>query len=147
MIRLKYVGHLSTYQLINLSTYKYTKILGKVSFMTIKKVDLVLSEVFDPNVPEGLFSDEEYCVLVEYGTWLTALMNGTISPDSEKQRHFVSVCRGEAAPKSLSDQVWVRFLQRKQWEANNPEYNGKEDLVFSALGIVGKGWGIPGQFK
>lgn len=89
------------------------------------------------------FSDEEVFVLEKYGTWLSALANGDISPESEEQRRFVELvneyrkmefseatkCFQEAPPKHPAQRDWIKYLLRLRWERDNPEAMGKERKV------------------
>lgn len=102
---------------------------------------------FQPNIPDGLFSPDEMQILSSYGAWLAALMHGQIEPETEAQRHFVSVCRGTASPESEYELVWCKFMKRKLWEAENPDIAGAENKVLADLGITGSGWGVYGHFR
>jgi uncharacterized protein YifE (UPF0438 family) len=102
---------------------------------------------FEPHVPSELFGEDEIEMLRTYGSWLAALMGGRIEPESPDQEHFVKVCKGEVEPQTQFERVWVRYVKRKLWEAENPDYVGLENTVFADLGITGKGWGIYGHFR
>ena len=94
---------------------------------------------FEPDVPSELFDEEETEILRTYGYWLAALMRGRIEPETLAQEHFVEVCKGKVEPHTQIERVWVRYIKRKLWEAENPNYVGLENAVFADLGITGKG--------
>jgi len=65
-----------------------------------------------------LFTEEEIDLLKRYGNWMKALMDGEIEPDTERQKHFVKVCRGEIEPETPYERIWMRYLFRLKWEAD-----------------------------
>ncbi|MCD1630800.1 DUF413 domain-containing protein [Marinobacter shengliensis] len=103
---------------------------------------------FQPNVPDTLFSEDEIELLVTYGSWLAALMRGAISPETPAQERFVEVCNGNKNPESQFEKVWAKYIKRKIWESENPDFVGKQeaDLLVN-LGITGRGWGVYGHFR
>lgn len=103
---------------------------------------------FKPDVPSTLFSLEEIELLRIYGSWFSALMRGDISPETNEQQEFVDAARGLSEPTSEFEMLWVRYLKRKIWEIENPNYIGKEanDLLIN-LGISNGKWGSYGSFK
>jgi len=103
---------------------------------------------FRPNVPDTLFSEDEIEQLINYGSWLAALMRGAITPETPAQERFIEVCRGNKEPQSQFEKVWAKYMKRKIWESENPDYVGKQeaDLLLD-LGITGRGWGVYGHFK
>ena len=102
---------------------------------------------FETDVPTDLFDSEELEKLATYGAWMAALMHGTIKPETEAQAHFLNVCQGRAEPETDFEHLWTRYMKRKLWERQNPEYVGLENRVFADLGITGKGWGVYGHFR
>jgi hypothetical protein len=103
---------------------------------------------FKPNVPPTLFSSSEIELLSAYGSWFAALMRGDIFPETKEQEYFVKVCHGNVEPESELEQLWVRYLKRKMWESENPDYIGKENRDLSInLGISNGKWGLHGRFK
>lgn len=75
-------------------------------------------------------------------------MRGDIIPETEEQEKFVKASRGEVKPETEYEKLWVRYINRKIWEDNNPHYVGKEtkDLLLN-LGISNGKWGLHGRFK
>lgn len=103
---------------------------------------------FAPNVTESLFNEQDIELLQTYGSWLAALMTGEIKPETLAQERFVIVCEGHEQPATDFEKIWVRYIKRKLWESENPEYVGmQENEVLVNLGITGKGWGVYGHFK
>lgn len=86
------------------------------------------------------FSDEEVFVLEKYGTWLSALANGEIPPETEEQRRFIDLVneyrkmefteatgRFHATPPyNPVQRDWIKYLLRLRWERDNQEAMGKE---------------------
>ena len=106
-----------------------------------------INMLFNPNVPESLFSERELEILSNHGSWMAALMRGDIDPETPAQCRFVEVCRGTESPQSEYEKVWAHFMQRKIWESENPEYAGRENSIRANLGITGSGWGVYGHFR
>lgn len=104
--------------------------------------------LFHPNVPEALFTEEEIELLSNYGSWLAALMRGAITPETQAQKQFIEVCKGSKDPSTKFEKIWAKYIKRKIWESENPDYVGKQekDLLVN-LGITGRGWGVYGQFR
>ena len=75
-------------------------------------------------------------------------MRGAISPETPAQERFVEVCNGNKNPESQFEKVWAKYIKRKIWESENPDYVGKQetDLLVN-LGITGRGWGVYGHFR
>ena len=57
----------------------------------------------------GALTDQERSTLVRYGHWMQALSVGRLQPNTEEQRHFVAVCRGEANPETPFEWAWVKL--------------------------------------
>ena len=65
---------------------------------------------FKPACDISHFPQAHQQMIVTYGHWLTALMEGRIAPDSHEQRHFVSVCSDQAEPDSVIEHAWSNYL-------------------------------------
>jgi uncharacterized protein YifE (UPF0438 family) len=103
---------------------------------------------FHPNVPDALFADAEINLLSNYGSWLAALMRGAIEPETIAQEQFVEVCKGNKKPNTSFEIIWVKYIKRKIWESENPDFVGKSEKELQVnLGITGKGWGVYGHFR
>ena len=95
---------------------------------------------YDLKCSRAPFSDEEALVLEKYGTWLSALANGDIQPESEEQREFIEVaneyrkmefskaidCFQATPPKHSLQHAWIKYLMRLRWERDNQEAMGSE---------------------
>jgi uncharacterized protein YifE (UPF0438 family) len=53
---------------------------------------------------------EQKLLLRKYGSWLTALMDGNLTPMTTGQKHFVEVCQGNAKPRNEYEVAWVSYL-------------------------------------
>ena len=60
-------------------------------------------------------------ILKEFGKWLSGLASGRIKPYTPKQRLFVLVAQGKAEPETPFEQLWVKYLKRQSWEAENKD--------------------------
>jgi uncharacterized protein YifE (UPF0438 family) len=69
----------------------------------------LLRQPFTPLVSQG-FNEQEMALLNKIGTWLHALMQGTICPISDAQAHFVKVCHGRIRQETEIENLWVRYL-------------------------------------
>lgn len=58
-----------------------------------------------------LFTPGEHAKLLKYGAWATALDGGIEIPNTERQKHFVAVCRGEMEPQTDFEFLWSRYKE------------------------------------
>ena len=56
-----------------------------------------------------LFNASEREQLAKYGNWAKSLEQGYTNPNTERQEHFVSVCRGVNEPKTDFEFLWLRY--------------------------------------
>ena len=63
-----------------------------------------------------IFTREEIEVLEHYGHWFEALINGTLSPFNTEQEHFIEVAQGTKDPQTPYEEIWRRYLKRKDIE-------------------------------
>ena len=52
------------------------------------------------------------------------LDTGAQQPETEAQRHFVKVCRGDAAPVTLQGRVYMNIQAERWWTSHDPEESG-----------------------
>ena len=55
------------------------------------------------------FSDAEHKQIVKYGNWAKSLDEGLVLPDSDRQDHFASVCKGLVEPETGFELLWLRY--------------------------------------
>lgn len=60
----------------------------------------------------GDFSIKESQLLEKNGTWLAALADGLLKPETEQEQHLLLVIGGECAPESLLEKVWMKYQSR-----------------------------------
>lgn len=58
-----------------------------------------------------LFTQGEQAKLLKYGAWAVALDQGIKIPSTERQNHFVAVCRGEMEPQTDFEFLWSRYKE------------------------------------
>ena len=64
----------------------------------------------------NLFDSREMAILNKYGSFLLALQDGAIKPETSNDKHFVSVCRGQATPKNEYERIWKKYMLAKDQE-------------------------------
>jgi len=74
--------------------------------------------------PRKLFTARELRILEHYGPWMRALMTGEIAPATSAQERFIRVALGEESAESEFEKVWAKYVARKKWERENPDYAG-----------------------
>lgn len=74
--------------------------------------------------PEKLFDREELAILEQYGRWMMALMLGEIQPETGQQKQFLDVCYEKHPPTTKFEKAWMKYVARKKWERDNPDYVG-----------------------
>ncbi len=79
-----------------------------------------MGQEFQIRTSTDIVTHEEIEILRSYGRPFDRLMTGKLQPETEAQRRFVSVCRGEATPETEYEKVWWKYLQRLEWE-KDPE--------------------------
>jgi uncharacterized protein len=68
----------------------------------------------------SIFSREEVAILEKFGHWFAGLTSNKLSPITYRQERFVTVARSEAAPESVMERAWHKYLGRKKIESENP---------------------------
>ena len=69
----------------------------------------------DKNFPHGFsrsgsFSRNESDLLTKGGRVAIALTNGETVPSTDAQSQFLEVCRGERAPQTEFERVWLKYV-------------------------------------
>jgi hypothetical protein len=71
----------------------------------------------DYETPAGVaLDDAERRLLSRYGRWMEALSAGAIRPLTPEQEQFVRVARGEEAPKTEFERVWMKCSEGRTAE-------------------------------
>ena len=73
-----------------------------------------------------LFNASEREQLTKYGNWAKSLEQGYVAPNTERQEHFVSVCRGINEPETDFEFLWLRYRSTIETENRIDEL---EDLL------------------
>ena len=60
----------------------------------------------------GEFTREQANLLIEHGWTYQALAEGARVPATPEEEAFVSVCRGEQAPETIHEKVWMLFCSK-----------------------------------
>ena len=60
---------------------------------------------------ENLMAEDQLAVLKKYGSWLQALEKREISPLTEEQERFISVCDGSEPPHNVIEVAWYNYKQ------------------------------------
>ena len=87
--------------------------------------------------PKKLFDRDELRILETYGHWMMALMQGSIEPETEAQTRFVEVCKGSRAPTTPYEKTWMKYVDRKKWERENPGLVGASGVREADPGWAG----------
>ena len=87
--------------------------------------------------PQKLFDPEEIEILERYGRWMMALMLGEIRPETDAQSRFVKVCEGKSKPETEFERAWMKYIARKKWERDNPDYVGATGVREAEPGWAG----------
>ena len=61
----------------------------------------------DEKVRRRYFTKDERAFITRYGSRLDALASYRELPSNEKERHFVSVCMGDAEPSTPRERMWL----------------------------------------
>ncbi len=78
-----------------------------------------------------LFNGSELVQLEKYGSWAKSLEQGYTPPNTERQEHFVAVCRGINEPETDFEFLWLRYRAAIDTENRIVELEG---LLSSAKG-------------
>ncbi len=84
----------------------------------------------------GAFTGEEAALLARFGHWMEALATGVIAPVTPEQQHFLQAARGETAPETPFERVWVKLRQQPPPAAPAPEPSAEEPPFEPASEIV-----------
>ena len=57
------------------------------------------------------------------------LDSGVRQPETAALRHFVMVCRGDAAPVTMQERVYLNIQARQWWRSLDPEGSGPKRSV------------------
>ena len=82
---------------------------------------------FQLRCDEALFSTSEVETLQKYGSWMDALMEGVIAPETPSQEAFVLFCRGKRRAETEFELLWRKyrleamFRNAQQMEAALPD--------------------------
>ena len=95
-----------------------------------------LDQDFDVT-PRKLFDPEEIRILEQFGRWMLALMLREIRPETDAQARFLEVCEGKSEPETKFEKVWMKYVARKRWERDNPEYVGASGVREASPGWAG----------
>ena len=60
----------------------------------------------------GDFSIKESQLLENNGTWLAALADGVITPETDEEQRVLSVIGGSEKPESSLEKVWIKYQSR-----------------------------------
>lgn len=60
----------------------------------------------------GEFTREQANLLIEHGWAYQALAEGSRVPVTKEEEAFVAVCRGEQAPATVHEKVWMLFFSK-----------------------------------
>ncbi len=87
------------------------------------------------------FSGSEKVFLRKHGTAPNALWDGTMTPITQRQKHFVDACSGITDPNTEEERIWLKYVSmlsdekrladaRRQELINSPE---REEYIKSRL--------------
>ncbi len=76
------------------------------------------------------FSEEQFHFLEEYGYWLEALIDGTLTPLNMKQENFISVAKGEMEPDTMWEHAWVNLQKAKRANSKPGDIADREYLPY-----------------
>jgi len=77
----------------------------------------------------GDFSIRESKLLQARGSLLKALWEGRLSPESESERQFVAMLKGERPADSEEEKLWLKYLKRINRPHIGALNSGKPDNV------------------
>ena len=95
------------FELLNMSK----KNISTESFITSRKF------YDDKNYPRGMrrsgdYSITEVTILEEYGVALSAIASGALTPVTEEEFKFKSVCQGECKATSAIEKSWLKYQNK-----------------------------------
>jgi len=70
--------------------------------------------------PDIFDLDEKY-LLRNYGHWMKALTDGTLTPFTEEQKLFVQVFSSKERPFTPEQVTWFKYITRCKMEKDNPD--------------------------
>lgn len=65
-----------------------------------------------------VFTQQDVELLQRHGRAFERLMKGELPVDTPAREHFLQVCRKEAEPATVYEQVWRKYLDRLEWESD-----------------------------
>jgi uncharacterized protein YifE (UPF0438 family) len=65
-------------------------------------------------------------LLRKRGTVLREFYDGTLTPITPKQKHFVDVCKGNAEPDNEEERVWMKYVSMLKDEKRLEELHREE---------------------
>ncbi len=65
-----------------------------------------------------VFGPEEIEILQRHGRGFERLMKGELPVNTAARERFIRVCRKQAEPKTIHEQVWRKYLDRLAWESD-----------------------------
>jgi uncharacterized protein YifE (UPF0438 family) len=66
-----------------------------------------------------IFTDEEFDILLKYGSWMEALEQNWIDPETNEQRDFVEFCRSNRDPANMFERAWYKLKERRKFEKSS----------------------------
>ncbi|MCC5852347.1 MAG: DUF413 domain-containing protein [Alkalimonas sp.] len=91
----------------------------------------------DRNFPKGFtrsgrFTLAEGNLLEKHGIALQELEQGSRTPQTDEEHHFVLVCKGEAEAASAVEKTWLKYKQRVQEKRKFHTVFGKKRIADSS---------------
>jgi uncharacterized protein YifE (UPF0438 family) len=73
---------------------------------------------------QSCLSLEQSNILYKYGSWMEALVTGSIKPRTKAQEDFIAAHRGRRKPETSYEIAWERLQMRREFEGMKvPTYN------------------------
>jgi len=89
----------------------------------LKKIHLdVGKNSFTPEADIEHFHPEERELLFRYGSWMKALVDGSIEPYTAAQEQFIKTAKGLSSPITEFEKVWIKYQRRIKWEEEEGIY-------------------------
>ena len=60
------------------------------------------------------FTEEEASILVQYGAAFQRLTSGERKPETEAQKRFIKVARGQCSPVTKYERAWRKYLDQRK---------------------------------
>jgi uncharacterized protein len=80
---------------------------------------------FEMRCDKSVFDLDETAMLEKHGRALQQLMEGTRAPSTPLQKHFVFVCKGKGKAVTVFEKVWLKYLQRVEYEVRHANSSSK----------------------